>query len=343
MAYSINSKDHFNTVTYTGNSTDNRAITGVGFQPDWTWIKLRNAASQHELFDAVRGANKPISSNLTTAESTTTNNLKSFDSDGFTLGTATAVNGNYNFAAWNWKAGNSSGSANTDGAVSSTVSVNTSAGFSIVSYAGSLSSAGSTTIGHGLGVAPKLIIAKSRTAGENWAVYHEGLATNNILQFNTTSAQIDTTSEGAFSAPTSSVFSTNYRGEWNNTGQNYIAYCFAEITGFSKFGLYGANGSSNLFIQCGFKPALVIIKKRSGADNWIMFDNKRDTFNVAGKYLHPNTNSAEASGTYMDFVSNGFNLKTHDGWINNASHNYVYMAWAEAPSVGTNNIPATAR
>jgi len=350
MAYTNISKssDHFNTKLYTGNGSTNTAQTGVGFQPDWTWIKERSSTSSHILTDAVRGANKSISSNLNGAESTETQSLISFDSDGFTVGSGGGVNENsQTYAAWNWKAGNSSGSANTDGAVSSTVSVNTTAGFSIVSYAGSLSSAGSTTVGHGLGVAPQLIIAKSRTAGENWGVYHKDLTANYLLQLNTTSAQINTTSEGSFSAPTSSVFTTNYRGEWNNTGQNYIAYCFAEKQGFSKFGTYeGNNNADGTFIYTGFKPAFFIWKRISSTGGWYVSDSKRDTFNEVDVVLSANDSGTESDqGTTFDhdFVSNGIKIRNSVAAANSSGGIFIYIAFAEAPLVGSNNVPCTAR
>jgi len=345
MAYTTINKstDYFNTVLYSG---ANKSVTGVGFQPDWVWIKQRNNASS-ALFDAVRGATKFVESNSTNAEVTDATTLTAFGSDGFTLGADSSgyVGGSSQATvAWNWKAGNSSGSANTDGAVSSTVSVNTTAGFSIVSYAGSLSSAGSTTVGHGLGAVPQLIIAKSRTAGENWAVYHKDLTANYLLQLNTTSAQINTTSEGSFSAPTSSVFTTNYRGEWNNTGQNYIAYCFAEKKGFSKFGSYTGNGNANgAFIYTGFKPAFVMVKNASSTNHWIVLDNKREGYNPQKYALFPNQTNAETGDYLIDFTSSGFKVRTATGALSENGETLIYMAFAEAPLVGSNNVPATAR
>ena len=351
MAYTTINKstDHFNTVLYTGNSTDNRTVTGVGFQPDWTWIKLRNSASQHELFDYVRGANKPISSNLTTTESTETNRLKSFDSDGFTLGTGTAVNGGYTFASWNWKASGTSGSANTDGAINSTVSANTTSGFSIVSYTGTLSGNGNTTVGHGLGAVPKMIITKSRSNGENWGVYHKDLTANYILQLNTNSAQINTSSEGTVTAPTSSVFTVNYRGEYGNSGQNYVAYCFAEKKGFSKFGSYTGNGNADgAFIYTGFKVSWLMLKNTATSSSWYMYDNKRSVSNPNGTILLADQNTAESTNTAsgehpIDFLSNGFKIRTTSSARNGSGNQIIYMAFAEAPLVGSNNVPCTAR
>jgi hypothetical protein len=340
MAYTtINkSSDHFNTVTYTGNSTDNRTVTGVGFQPDWTWIKLRNSVSQHELFDAVRGANKPISSNLTTAESTETNRLKSFDSDGFTLGTGTAVNGGYTFASWNWKASGTSGSANTDGAINSTVSANTTAGFSIVTHTGTGSTA---TIGHGLGAVPKVIITKKRSAADNWFTYHHSIGNGKYLLLEATDAEATSSNVWNDTSPTSSVFTRG--GPANDSGATYVAYCFAEKTGFSKFGSYtgNANASNAPFIYTGFKPAFVLHKRTDSTSDWDLFDNKRVGYNVDNRILAPNTNAAEVTATKIDLLSNGFKLRTSTG--GNYSGTYIYMAFAEAPLVGSNNVPCTAR
>jgi hypothetical protein len=345
MAYTTINKstDYFNTKLYTGNGST-QSITGVGFQPDWVWFKTRSATS-HMLQDAVRGTTKFLETNTTTGDQTSSDGISSFNSDGYAIGGNGRLNSNgTSMVSWNWKAGNSSGSANTDGAVSSTVSVNTTAGFSIVSYAGSLSSAGSTTVGHGLGAVPQLIIAKSRTAGENWAVYHKDLTANYLLQLNTTSAQINTTSEGSFSAPTSSVFTTNYRGEWNNTGQNYIAYCFAEKKGFSKFGSYTGNGNANgTFIYTGFKPAFVMVKNASSTNHWIVLDNKREGYNPQKYALFPNQTNAETGDYLIDFTSSGFKVRTATGALSENGETLIYMAFAEAPLVGSNNLPATAR
>jgi len=345
MAYTTINKSslHFNTKLYTGSGSAPNAQTGVGFKPDFLWIKTRSTGNDQRIHSPLlTGSDYFLHANATNAETQNTNCVTSFDTDGFTLGNTDAGwNGSgVTYVSWNWKA-NGAGSANTDGSINTTAtSVNTTAGISICKWTGSGANA---TIGHGLGVAPKMIIFKNTNTATDWDVYHSSLANTERLHLNSTSAK--NTAAHAFNStsPTSTVFSVGTADNTNKSSSPMVAYCFAEKTGFSKFGLYGANGSTNLFMHCGFKPALVIIKKRSGADNWMMFDNKRDTTNVAGKYLHPNTSSAEGSGTYLDFVSNGFNLKTSDGWVNNASHNYIFAAFAEAPLVGSNNIPATAR
>ena len=353
MAYTtINkSSDYFNTKLFVGNSSTN-AITGVGHKPDWTWIKRRDGGNGYSnfVFDAVRGVNKGISTNLTAAEITFNNGFNSFNSDGFTLGantsnpSATELNASGgNYASWNWKAGTSfSNSANANGAsIASTGSVNTTAGFSIVSYTGNGSTA---TVGHGLGVAPKVIMVKNKDAAVNWLVYHDSIAATNTLILNTTAASA---SDAAWNNtdPTSSVFSIGNTGSGNGSGQDLIAYCFAEKTGYSKFGSYTGNENSNgIFVFLGFKPALVIIKRSDQAQPWLLFDNKRSTFNVNQSKLFPNTTGAENTDTSngVDFLSNGFKLKRNNGESNEAGA-YIYMAFAAAPLVGTNNVPATAR
>jgi hypothetical protein len=347
MAYiTFQPNDHFNTKLYTGNgSTQN--ITGVGHQVDWTWIKYRTDTEGHGLFDVLRGALYRIQSNSNGVSSSQSGTVTAFGSDGFSLGSNAEVNANNgSFVSWNWKA-NGAGSANTDGAINSTVSANTTSGFSIVSYTGTLSGNGNTTVGHGLGVAPKMIITKSKSNGENWGVYHKDLTANYILQLNTTSAQINTTSEGTVTAPTSSVFTVNYRGEYGNSGQNYIAYCFAEKKGFSKFGSYTGNSNADgAFIYTGFRPGWIMIKRYdSGTEDWNMWDSKRIGYNISGNdKLFANLNNAElTTEDAIDILSNGFKLRSTNGGFNNSSGSYIYMAFAEEPLVSSNGVPATAR
>jgi len=348
MAYTtINkSSDYFNTKLYTGDGTaigsGGQAITGVGFQPDFTWIKERSSTSPHKLLDAVRGVTKELESNLTNAESTQAESLASFNSDGFTVGSNGAVNENsQTYASWNWLA-NGTGSANTDGTISSTVSANTTAGFSVVSYTGN-ATAGST-IGHGLGSAPSMIIAKRRSAVENWGVYHKSMGASKYINLDTTTAEQSSTSRWNGTEPTSSVFSVNTHASVNGSGDTYIAYCFAEKTGYSKFGSYTGNGNADgTFVYTGFKPAMVIAKRTDSTGNWRIRDNKRPEYNVIDKVLRPNTSEAEITEDNHDFLSNGFKVRT-TGPENNASGGtFIYMAFAEAPLVGSNNVPCTAR
>ena len=252
----------FNTVLYTGNGTTDHAITGVGFQPDWTWLKKRNNADDNILSDVVRGATKYLISNSTAVEGTYAEGFKSFDSDGFTLGNANNTNQNtHTFVAWNWKAGGSA-SSNSNGDITSSVSANTTSGFSIVSYTGTGSVA---TIGHGLGVAPKLIIVKTRSySSQAWPV--DVRAVDGILYLNETGAKGSYGNSSPFptTAPTASVFSVGSPENTNASSATYIAYCFAEVKGYSKIGSYTGNGNANgTFVYTGFRPAWILLKQSS--------------------------------------------------------------------------------
>jgi len=341
MAYTTINKstDYFNTKLHTGNGAE-QAITGVGFQPDWTWIKKRNNTAVHYLFDAVRGATYFLNSDQTYTNQDNAQSLKSFDSDGFTLGTmAGANNSSDTFVSWNWKA-NGAGSANTDGSINTTAtSVNTTAGFSISKYTGTGSNA---TVGHGLGVAPSIVLCKNLSASGNWIMYHSTQGATKYMVLNATDAVATATSAWNDTAPTSSVFSVGTGSTVNGSGNNLIAYCFAEKTGFSKFGSYTGNANANgPFIYTGFKPAFVLHKRTDSTSDWDLFDNKRVGYNVDNRILAPNTNAAEVTATKIDLLSNGFKLRTSTG--GNYSGTYIYMAFAEAPLVGSNNVPATAR
>ena len=337
---------HFNTKFYTGNSSTNN-ITGVGFEPSLVWMKNRGAGDSHYLYDAVRGVTKSIYSNLTTAEATKSNGLTAFGTDGFTLGNEGDINGNgNNFVSWNWKA-NGSGSANTDGSLNSTVSANTTAGFSIVKYTAGGSSAVST-IGHGLNAVPKMIIVKGTDANstpDQWMVYHEALGNTKRIKLNST--DVPATGSGYWNntTPTSSLFTVGNSSEGNSANGIYIAYCFAEKAGYSKFGSYTGNGNADgTFIYTGFKPAWVMIKNtQQGADDWQIFDNKRaNTFNPADKILQANLSNAEGTSA-IDLLSNGFKIRASSGFMNNNGESMIYMCFAEQPLVGSNDIPATAR
>jgi len=338
---------YFNTVLYTGNGST-QSITGVGFQPDFVWIKDRGQANSHFLYDVIRTATNRLNTNNTNAESTISNSLTSFDSDGFSLGNYAGTNDNFNYASWNWLAGGT-GVSNTDGSITSTVSANTTSGFSIVSYTGTGANA---TVGHGLGVAPKMVIFKNRDNGtQEWDTYHVGLTdATYFIQLNSTNAQNNTNGALRFNstAPTSSVFSVGTATTTNESGSAMIAYCFAEKKGFSKFGSYTGNGSADgTFVYTGFKPAMVIIKNASSVTDWAIKDNKRLGYNVIGPILYPNGSYAEdANGALLDFTSNGFKLRISGASapnVNESGATFIYMAFAENPLVGTNNIPATAR
>jgi hypothetical protein len=339
--------DYFNTVLYTGTGAT-LSITGVGFQPDWVWIKNRPDARDHQIYDSVRGVTKVIGSERTSAEATVGNGLTAFGSDGFTLGSDSNVNDSGDsHVSWNWLAGGT-GVSNTQGTIASTVSANTTSGFSVVSWTGN-NTAGAT-VGHGLGQKPACIIVKRRSATMNWGVYHQSLASNEILQLDVTnSVYVDS---GVFNAtqPTASVF---YLGGGtaidNASGSTYIAYCFAEKKGFSKFGSYTGNNSANgPFVYTGFKPAFVLIKSTNATQWWTLLDNKRDAYNQASLGLSPNSSNSESTFNtdrgphYMDFASNGFKIRTDNSGIN-GTNSFIYMAFAEHPFTTSTGIPTTAR
>jgi len=341
----INKPDeYFNTELYTGNGTTGHAITGVGFQPDWVWIKNRGSAGDHALHDAIRGATNRLKSNTTDAEATVLEGVQSFDSDGFTLGNA----GNYNgssgtYVSWNWLA-NGTGSSNTDGSITSTVSASTVSGFSIVSYTGNATAG--ATIGHGLGVVPKVIFYKNRDQVGDWSVYTEMVGNDRKLQLNLTSASTASAHYNS-TTPTSSVFTVGSSERTNGSGDSIIAYCFAEKKGFSKFGSYTGNGNANgAFVYTGFKPAFIMVKRSDSTSNWGMWDTKRNTFNVSNSIQRADTSDAEVTlspNNDIDILSNSFKVRSTTGLLNTSGGTYIYMAFAENPLVGTNNIPATAR
>jgi len=343
MAYTTINKstDHFSTLLYSGNSSA-RSLTGVGFAPSFVWIKERTSTSDHMLFDQPRGVQKYISSNLNNAEQTSAAMLTAFDSDGFSLGSGNDVNDNgQTYVSWNWKA-NGQGSSNTDGSINTTyTSVNTTAGFSISKWTGS----GSTgSIGHGLGVKPNLVIIKNLGTATHWLTWFDSFSNTEMIYLDLTNAK--GTSQTYFNSqtPTSSlIYLNNGVSENQNT---MVAYCFAEKTGFSKFGSYTGNGNADgAFIYTGFKPALFVVKRYdSSGEYWNVLDNKRNPENPADDFLYWSENSAEGvKSSKIDFVSNGIKIRGTDGAFNNSSGSYIYMAFAEAPLVGTNNVPATAR
>jgi hypothetical protein len=336
--------DYFNTTLYSGND-GTQSITSLDFQPDFLWFKSRNTVVSNTLVDSIRGNTKQLSSDSTGAETTPTYPyVDTFNSDGWTMTNGSLSGGNTSgrtYANWGWKAGGTA-SSNTDGSITSSVSANQDAGFSIVSYTGSGANA---TIGHGLGVAPKMIIIRRRTGSTtNWIVYHESIGNDNELYLNTTDASTSSTRFQSTS-PTSSVFSVSSNSAVNESSQSIIAYCFAEKKGFSKFGSYTGNGSNEgPFIYTGFKPAFVIFKRTNSTGNWALLDNKRIGYNGSNYWLEPNTSDAEDSeSSWLDLLSNGFKF-TVGGTLGNASgSSYIYMAFAENPFVTSTGIPTTAR
>lgn len=353
MAYSTIPKPslYFNTKLFTGNG-GTQAVTGVGFQPDWVWLKSRSVADSPILFDAVRGVTKRLMTNSTGAESTEAQEVQSFDSDGFTVGSSDNANrSGATMVGWNWKAGGA-GSSNSDGSVTSTVSVSTTSGFSIVKYTGT-GSAGAT-IGHGLGAVPAQIVVKGISRAESWEVYNQNLDPSNgsYMRWDSTQASAGSSYWNSTS-PTSSVFTVNSAGGVNASGIQYVAYCFSEIKGYSKFGSYIGNGNADgTFVYTGFKPAFVIFKNRATAGtDWYMYDNKRGG-PASGVYGNNNkyfldVNSADSEGNEsFDLLSNGFKCRITNNFQNESGIPFIYMAFAEQPLVansGTDGVPATAR
>jgi hypothetical protein len=327
--------DYFNTVVYTGNGTaiasGGISVTGVNFQPDFVWIKNRTNAYDNMLFDSVRGRLKILKSNSTAAEITSnTENLDSFDADGFTYGSELSGNASgASHVAWNWKAGGTAVS-NTDGSITSQVSAAPDAGFSIVSYTGNATAG--ATIGHGLSSAPEFIIGKNRTdGGTTWAVYAKP-AGNGYLELNTTAAY----NSGSFgfnnTDPTSTVFTVDGSG-LNTNAKNYIAYCFHSVPGYQAVGKYVGNGSTDgMFVYTGFRPAFVLTKESTSTSGWNLRDNKRSPENVVNEALQANTTGSELTSGYdVDFLSNGFKLRTSLSDSNTSGQTYIYLAFAEAP------------
>ena len=349
MAYTTIDKptDYFNTSTWTATTS---AISNLDFSPDWVWIKSTDSANGHILFDTIRGANERLTSAGTDAESTRTDELMSFDSNGYTLGSSGNTNDtspfNASYVGWSWRASDSSASSNTDGSITSSVSANTTAGFSIVSYTGN-GSAGAT-VGHGLGSAPAVMLFKIRNTADNWRVYHQGIDTtapeDYHVQLNSTGARIDNAGFFNDTAPTSSVFTLGSDSGINGSSNTFIAYCFAEKKGYSKFGSYTGNGSSDgSYIHLGFKPAFVLLKQTNSTNYWNIYDNKRDIDNAVGKRLHPNRSDAETSNTDMDFTAQGFKLRNSGANQNGSGSTYIFMAFAESPFVSSGGIPTVAR
>ena len=364
MAYTSidNPELHFQAKTYTGNGTaigsGGQAITLDGdedMQPDWVWIKDRSDSDRPRMFDVIRGVTKELDTSDTTGETTLTEGLTTFGSDGFTVGNHEGVNSNTDsFVAWCWKAGGS-GSSNTDGSINTIkTSANTTSGFSINTFTGTQQVG---TVGHGLGSAPGVMIVKNTAASSDaWYVYHQGIASDaetDYIILNTTGAAVDYNTPWNDTAPTSSVFTVGADGGNNESGSTMVAYCFAEKQGFSKFGSYTGNGhaSDGPMIFLGFRPSFLLTKKSDGSDDWRIFDNKRSSSssNPVDKHLYPYSSGTEASSTTdsvpdgIDFLSNGFKIRQSSGGINADGGAYIYMAFAEAPFVNSNEVPCNAR
>lgn len=341
-----NGASYMAATTYTGtgasltiaNSANN--TIGTTFQPDFVWMKGRSGATDHALYDVVRGTTKDLVSNTTAAETTQATGLTAFGSTGFTIGALAKINTSAaTYVGWQWLAGNSSGVSNTNGSITSTVSANTTAGFSIVTYTGT--GASNPTIGHGLGVTPNMIILKDRntnTNNNNWQVYHSSLTSGYFLVLNATDAQsaISATSYGSVGQPTSTTFK-GVAGSVDSTTTNqntqlYVAYCWSAVAGYSAFGSYTGNGSADgPFVYTGFRPRFLLVKKTDTVESWSIVDTSRDTYNQAGTSLFPNLTNAESTNNLCDLLSNGFKLRNTWTGANTSGGTYIYAAFAENP------------
>ena len=367
MAYTTidDPAQYFNTLLYTGNGatssagTTARTLTGVGFQPDWVWVKERSNTEGHFLQDSVRGASKVLFSNLRNAEVDSLTDysdggLNGFTSDGFTIGSGHAGNSNNintnseTYVAWNWKAGTAftnDASSTGIGSLDSAGSVNETAGFSIVTY----SAVGANhTVKHGLSTTPHLIIFKSRnSSSQGWVVFHQSIANTKFVRLNETDgANTSTDGTGNFNStsPTSSVFSIGTALATGENGKNIVCYCFSERKGYSKFGSYTGNGNADgTFVYTGFKPAWVMVKRTDSTGQWGIADNKRGVA-PSGEFLFAEDNgSTNSASNNFDFLSNGFKSRADYAANNTSSATYIYLAFAESPFVNSNGVPTNAR
>jgi len=340
----------FNPVLYTGTGAI-LGVTGVGFQPDAVWIKQRNGTGNNVFFDSVRGATEYLIVNTSASNNTSyTNNLTAFDSDGFTLGADSSGEVNASagpiYVSWNWKAGTTTGLSG--GTITpSAYSINTTSGIGIYKYEGTGSAA---TIAHGLGVAPKMIIVKDLDNADGWMTYHEGLGSGSpggaYLVLNTNAAEsTGNTSKWNGTAPTDTVFSLGSAGDTNQSSTDFIAYVFADVKGYSKFGSYTGNGNADgTFVYTGFRPACVLLKNTTSSGmSWTIRGNGLNPFNPADGQIVPNENAAEDTGKTIDILSNGFKARTTDGGVNQSGDTLVYGAWAEAPFVNSSGVAGNAR
>jgi len=349
---------YFEANLWTGNGSS-QSISSYEFSPDWVWIKERSSTSSHMVYDTIRGTDVFIQTNSTVANTSSTTNLTSFDSNGFSLGSGGSTNqSSQTYVGWAWKAGgtptatNSAGAGNAptsgsvmkDGTASTTalagtipakkMSINTETGFSMVTYEGTGSNG---TIAHGLNSAPQMVWYKRiETDGTNWAVFHEAMGNTTHLVLNTTADDVTSSSMFNNTSPTSTTISVGTSSHTNTNEKDYIAYCFHSVDGFSHIGSYkGDGGTDGRYVYCGFRPAFVIIKTFSSTNRWVLHDNKRSPFNAIdeAQELNPNDDADETTSTTecLDFLANGFKLKRSGNVYNTNGHNYIYMALAEMP------------
>ena len=347
----IKANEYFDVSLYEGNGTvigsGGKTISGLQFKPDLAWIKNRDNASHfHTLYDSSRGVTKELYANSDSREGTATEGLTSFTSDGFVLGNAVNVNTSSNsFVSWNWLANGATTSSNSNGSITSTVQASATSGFSIVKYTGTGSAA---TIGHGLSTAPTLIAVKNLADNSsNWHVYMNATRANNAntyyMMFNSDDSQSDVGAVWNDTSPTTTVFSVGGENTSNKASTNFIAYCWTDIEAFQKIGQYtGNNNADGPFIYTGFKPAFLMVKGLNIGNGWAVWDSARSPTNAIDKALFWNTTGADDTGNTIDFLSNGFKLRSNNTDFNTA-HIYGYLAIAEQPFIGDGVSPTTAR
>jgi hypothetical protein len=313
------------------NLTISNAVNGISFQPDFAWIKTRSAADNNALWDSVRGNGVALFSDLTNAQQALSQ-LSSLNSNGFTVlyGAGQVNYQTRTYVAWQWKAGGAGGSSNTSGSITSTVSVNATAGFSVATYTGN-GTAGAT-VGHGLGVTPSMVIIKSRTGGtSSWLVWFTGFTGLEYILLESTAAKASASSVWNSTAPNSTVVTLGTGSVPNTSTWTYVMYSWAAVAGYSKFGSYTGNGSTDgPFVFTGFRPRFILFKSSSNAQDWVIYDTSRDTYNVESNYLLPNTAGAEAVYANADFLSNGFKMRSSAS-LNYSGWTYIYAAFAESP------------
>ncbi len=342
MAYSTidKSSSFMSTKLYTGNGST-QSITGVGFQPDFTWIKVRNQAYNHYWFDVPRTAGYYIKCNQTAAQADgNPDHLTAWTSDGFNLGGTAGVNENTStFASWSWKGGTTSGLSG--GTITpSSYSFNSTSKFGIYKRTGTASAG---TITHGLGGVPKMIITKNLTDTANWRVYHTSIGSGNGINLNESAGDYSDANLWNGTDPTSTVYSIGSSNDTNASGDDFIDYVFCDVSGFSSIGKYAGNGNADgTFVYTGFRPSFILLKRWNATADWMLFDNKRLGYNVDNNNLNPNLNGAEGTTDYLNILSNGFKLSTSDSLVNHDGGYFLYMAFGQS-IVGSNGVVGTAR
>jgi hypothetical protein len=320
--------------TYTGNGSTqsivNNDLGTVGFKPDLVWVKSRSNGEWHILGDSVRGTGKSLFSNRTDAEYA--DGYTAFNSNGFGVNTWTGTNGSgYTYVGWQWQAGQGTTSSNTSGSITSTVSVNASAGFSIVTYTGNGTSG--ATVGHGLGVAPSMVITKCRSNTNTfWQTYHASLGNTKVVYLNATDASATSSASWNNTSPTSTVFSLGNGSDGNGSTFTYVAYCWAPVAGFSQFGSYVGNGSADgSFVYLGFRPSFIMVKNITQTGNWEIYDTSRNLYNQTYAALYANLAATEDSSNVIDILSNGFKLRNTSQNTNTSGDTFIYACFAENP------------